>query len=52
MEGICLQQSEIITQLSALCKTLVEELSQFKTIEAEELQLKNLIEQEDSLWNT
>lgn len=43
-DEICLKQSEIIESLSILCSELMNELAQYKSIEAEERRLKNIKE--------
>ena len=41
-EGIAEEQARIIDELSALCKQLISELSQYKNCEEEEKRLKEL----------
>jgi|P827metagenome_2_1110787.scaffolds.fasta_scaffold03310_5 hypothetical protein len=41
---ICLQQAEVIEQLSEMTKTLISELSQYRAVEEEEARLEKITE--------
>lgn len=45
MTELLLQQSKTIEELTKLCKELTNELAQYKCVEAEEIQLKKLIQE-------
>lgn len=39
---ICIEQSETITSLAALCRSLIQELAQYRSVEAEEKKIEQL----------
>lgn len=42
LETVCIEQEEVITRLSMLCRVLLIELAQFRAVTAEEEKLKEI----------